>query len=38
MPTLNVFDNGGDSRATVLIIEALVLREREGKAGGAREH
>lgn len=36
-PTLNAFDNGGDSRATVLIIETPVLmRGREGKAGGGQ--
>jgi hypothetical protein len=34
-PTLNVFDNVGDTRATVLIIEEPVLmRGREGKEGG----
>lgn len=31
-PTLNAFDNG-DTRATVVI----VMREREGCAGGARD-
>ena len=28
-PTLNAFDNGGESRATVII-----MRQREGKPGG----
>lgn len=37
-PTLNVFDNNGDTRATVLIVPVL-MRWREGKpGGGAREH
>lgn len=37
-PTLNAFDIG-DTRATVLIIETPVLmRGREGKAGGAKAH
>ena len=31
-PTLNVFDNSGDTRTTVLII----MRQREGKAGGGK--
>lgn len=34
VPTLNVFDNNSETRATVVI----VMREREGKAGGGREH
>lgn len=29
-PTLNIFDNNGDTRATVLIL----MRWREGKPGG----
>ena len=33
VPTLNAFDCG-DTRATVVI----VMREREGKSGGGREH
>jgi len=36
-PTLNIFDNTGESRATVLIIETPVLmRGREGKDGGGK--
>ena len=31
-PTLNIFDNGGDTRATVLIL----MRWREGKPGGGK--
>ena len=30
-PTLNAFDNAGESRATVLI-----MRQREGKPGGGQ--
>lgn len=37
VPTLNAFDNG-DTRATVLILtEPIVMRDREGKAGGVRD-
>jgi C-5 cytosine-specific DNA methylase len=32
VPTLNVFDNNGDTRATVIII----MRNREGKPGGGK--
>lgn len=32
VPTLNVFDNNSETRATVVI----VMREREGKAGGGK--
>jgi len=34
-PTLNVFDNNGDTRATVLIMPVL-MRWREGKPGGGQ--
>jgi site-specific DNA-cytosine methylase len=34
-PTLNIFDNGTDTRATVLIIPVL-MRQREGKPGGGK--
>ena len=35
-PTLNSFD-GGDTRAVVLILtEPIVMRDREGKAGGGK--
>ena len=33
-PTLNAFDNATETRATVII----VMREREGKAGGVKDH
>lgn len=37
VPTLNAFDNGGDTRATVLIIqEPVLMRGREGKEGGGK--
>ena len=34
VPTINQFD-GGDTRATVLILtDPILMRDREGKAGG----
>lgn len=37
VPTLNAFD-GGDTRATVLILtEPILMRDREGKAGGVKD-
>jgi hypothetical protein len=36
VPTLNAFDMG-DTRATVLILtEPILMRDREGKAGGGQ--
>lgn len=37
-PTLNIFDNSGDTRATVLITDELpiLMRQREGKPGGGQ--
>jgi hypothetical protein len=38
VPTLNAFDNATDTRATVLILtEPILMRDREGKAGGGRD-
>ena len=40
VPTLNLGDNTGDTRATVLILieegNPVIMRNREGCAGGAR--
>lgn len=39
VPTLNAFENNGDTRATVLVInfdEPVIMRNREGKPGGGK--
>lgn len=36
-PTLNVFDNTGEARATVVnIVAPTIMRQREGKPGGGQ--
>lgn len=39
-PTLNAFDNGTESRATILVMiengEPVIMRNREGKPGGGK--